>query len=82
MTSRTIIRDFLVHDVKVEVASNRILGPGVGSAILSMPLGLLLVPKANGQKKCSGDISIHIPIVSVSRRSAEMIKYACNNFWP
>lgn len=77
------IRDFLVHDVSVEVASNpEFLAQG--TAVRDM----LYAPRIiiGTESKSAEDILMRIykpfglPIVSVSRRSAEMIKYACNDF--
>ncbi len=77
------IKDFLVHDVKVEVASNpEFLAQGtavhdtlhaariiIGTESIEAEELLMKIYKPFG-----------IPIVSVKRRSAEMIKYACNDF--
>jgi UDPglucose 6-dehydrogenase len=78
-----LIRDFLIKDVRVEVASNpEFLAQG--SAVkdtLKAPRVIL-----GTESKWAEEVLMrlyqpfHIPIVSVSRRSAEMIKYACNNF--
>ena len=69
------IHDFLTRDVKVEVASNpEFLAQGSARIIIgteSREAEALL-------KKIYEPFGL--PIVSVNRRSAEMIKYACNDF--
>ena len=77
------IKDFLVRVVKVEVASNpEFLAQG--TAIRDMLHAHRIVIGA--ESKWAEDILNEIykpfnkPIVSVSRRSAEMIKYASNDF--
>ncbi len=77
------IKDFLVNGVKVEVASNpEFLAQG--SAVHDMLHASRII--IGTESKWAEDMLMkiyepfNIPIVSVSRRSAEMIKYACNNF--
>lgn len=77
------IRDFLVHNVKVEVASNpEFLSQG--RAIHDMLQAERIIIGA--ESRWARDILMqlykpfNIPIVAVSRRSAEMIKYASNVF--
>jgi len=77
------IKDFLVNDVKVEVASNpEFLAQG--SAVHDTLHAARII--IGTESKWAEDILMKIyepfnlPIVSVSRRSAEMIKYASNNF--
>lgn len=77
------INDFLVHDVKVEVASNpEFLAQG--SAVHDTLHAARII--IGTESKWAEDLLTRIyepfklPIVSVSRRSAEMIKYACNDF--
>lgn len=77
------IKDFLVHDVKVEVASNpEFLAQG--SAVHDTLHAKRII--IGTESKWAEDILTNIykpfklPIVSVSRRSAEMIKYASNDF--
>lgn len=77
------IKDFLVNDVRVEVASNpEFLAQG--SAVYDTLHAARII--IGTESKWAKDILLkiyepfRIPIVSVSRRSAEMIKYASNNF--
>lgn len=77
------IKDFLVNDVRVEVASNpEFLAQG--SAVHDMMHAARIV--IGTQSKWAEDLLMkiyepfHLPVVSVSRRSAEMIKYASNVF--
>lgn len=77
------IKDFLVNDVKVEVASNpEFLAQG--SAVHDTLHAARII--IGTESKWAEDILIKIyepfnlPIVSVYRRSAEMIKYASNDF--
>ncbi|MDE5866856.1 MAG: nucleotide sugar dehydrogenase, partial [Lachnospiraceae bacterium] len=77
------IHDFLVRDVKVEVASNpEFLAQG--SAVHDTLYAARIII---GTESCEAEAIMKkiyepfgIPIVSVNRRSAEMIKYACNDF--
>ena len=78
-----IIKDNLVHNVKVEVASNpEFLAQG--TAIRDMLYAKRIV--IGTESKLAEEIlkkiyePFGLPIVCVSRRSAEMIKYASNNF--
>lgn len=77
------IKDFLVHDLKIEVASNPEF----------LAQGSAVYDTLHAQRIIIGTDSIwaeevlrriyepfNIPIISVSRRSAEMIKYASNDF--
>jgi UDPglucose 6-dehydrogenase len=77
------IKDFLVNDVKVEVASNpEFLAQG--SAVHDTLHAARII--IGTESKWAEDMLMKIyepfnlPIVSVSRRSAEMIKYASNDF--
>jgi len=77
------IKDFLVHNVKVEVASNpEFLAQG--SAVHDTLHASRVI--IGTESKCAKDMLMKIyepfnlPIVSVNRRSAEMIKYASNDF--
>ncbi|RXT03668.1 UDP-glucose/GDP-mannose dehydrogenase family protein [Ammoniphilus sp. CFH 90114] len=77
------IKDFLVHDVRVEVASNpEFLAQG--SAVHDTLHAERIV--IGTESKWAEDLLMGIyepfglPIVSVNRRSAEMIKYASNDF--
>lgn len=77
------IKDFLIHEVKVEVASNpEFLAQG--SAVYdTMHAARIII---GTQSKWAEDIlrkvyePFNLPIVSMSRRSAEMTKYASNDF--
>ena len=77
------IKDFLVNDVKVEVASNpEFLAQG--SAVYdTMNAARIIIGTEN---KWAEEILMKIyepfkiPIVSINRRSAEMVKYASNDF--
>ncbi|MGG0646594.1 UDP-glucose/GDP-mannose dehydrogenase family protein [Bacillus mycoides] len=77
------IQDFLVNDVKVEVASNpEFLAQG--SAVHDTLYAERIVIGTES-KWAEGVLMnlykpFHLPIVSVNRRSAEMIKYASNDF--
>lgn len=77
------IKDFLVHDVKVEVASNpEFLAQGTAVRDTLHAARVII----GTESKWAEDLLMKIyepfglPIVSVSRRSAEMIKYASNDF--
>ena len=77
------IHDFLVNDVKVEVASNpEFLAQG--SAVHDTLYAERII--IGTESKWAEEMLIkiyepfHLPIVSVNRRSAEMIKYASNDF--
>ncbi|MGO2118138.1 MAG: UDP-glucose dehydrogenase family protein [Fusobacterium sp.] len=77
------IRDFLVNDVRVEVASNpEFLAQG--SAVKDTLYAARII--IGTESKWAEDMLMgiykpfNLPIVSVNRRSAEMIKYASNDF--
>lgn len=77
------IKDFLVNDVKVEVASNpEFLAQG--SAVHDTLNAARII--IGTESKWAEDLLMKIyepfnlPIVAVNRRSAEMIKYASNDF--
>jgi UDPglucose 6-dehydrogenase len=77
------IKDFLVHNVRVEVASNpEFLAQG--SAVRDTLKAARII--IGTESKWAEDIlkkiyePFHLPVVSVNRRSAEMIKYASNDF--
>lgn len=77
------IKDFLVHDVKVEVASNPEFlaqGTAVHDTLHAARFIIGTESKEAEEKLTEIYRPFGIPIVSVSRRSAEMIKYACNDF--
>lgn len=77
------IKDFLVNDVKVEVASNpEFLAQGTAVHDTLHAARIII----GTESKCAEDMlkkiyePFNLPIVSVNRRSAEMIKYASNDF--
>lgn len=77
------INDFLVHNVKIEVASNpEFLAQG--SAVHDTLEAARII--IGTESKWAEDMLKEIyapferPVVAVNRRSAEMIKYACNDF--
>lgn len=77
------IKDFLVNDVKVEVASNpEFLAQG--TAVRDTLEAARIIIGTNSIEAENTLRAIYepfgLPIVSVSRRSAEMIKYASNDF--
>lgn len=77
------IHDFLVNDVKVEVAANpEFLAQG--TAVRDTLEAARIIIGTNSKKAEEMLMAIYepfgLPIVSVSRRSAEMIKYAANDF--
>jgi len=77
------IKDFLIHDVKVEVTSNpEFLAQG--SAVRDTLKASRIIIGTESKEAEDKLLEIYepfgLPIVSVSRRSAEMIKYASNNF--
>ncbi|TCX52092.1 MULTISPECIES: UDP-glucose/GDP-mannose dehydrogenase family protein [unclassified Dehalobacter] len=77
------IQDFLANDVEVQVASNpEFLAQG--TAVRDTLEAARIIIGTNSQKARDTLITIYepfgLPIVSVSRRSAEMIKYAANDF--
>ena len=77
------IRDFLVHDVKVEVASNpEFLAQGTAVHDTLHAARIVIGTESEWAEQCLREIysDFNLPIVSVSRRSAEMIKYASNDF--
>jgi len=77
------IKDFLVHDVKVEIASNpEFLAQGTAVYDTLHAARIIIGTESEWAKECLLSIyqNFNLPIVSVSRRSAEMIKYASNDF--
>lgn len=77
------IKDFLVHDVKVEVASNpEFLAQGTAVHDTLHAARIIIGTESKEAEELLKKIyePFHLPIVSVKRRSAEMIKYACNDF--
>lgn len=77
------IQDFLVHDVKVEVASNpEFLAQGTAVHDTLCAPRIIIGTESEWAESRLRQIyeNFGLPIVSVSRRSAEMIKYASNDF--
>ena len=77
------IQDFLIKDVKVEVASNpEFLAQGTAVRDTLRAARIIIGTESKEAEKILMEIysPFNIPIVSVKRRSAEMIKYACNDF--
>lgn len=77
------IRDFLVRDVKVEVASNpEFLAQGSAVHDTLHAARIIIGTESKEAEATLKKIyePFELPIVSVNRRSAEMIKYACNDF--
>lgn len=77
------IKDFLVHDVKVEVASNpEFLSQGSAVHDMFHAARIIIGTESKWAEEMLMKIyePFNLPIVSVSRRSAEMIKYASNDF--
>lgn len=77
------IKDSLVHKVKVEVASNpEFLAQGHAVRDTLKAKRIIIGTESKRAEKKLMEIyrPFNLPIVSVSRRSAEMIKYACNDF--
>src|SRR5690606_30035046 len=77
------IQDFLVNDVKVEVASNPEFlaqGSAVHDTLHAERIIIGTESKWAGELLTKIYEPFHLPIVSVNRRSAEMIKYASNDF--
>ena len=77
------IKDFLVHYVKVEVASNpEFLAQGTAVHDTLHAARIIIGTESKEAEALLKKIyePFGLPIVSVKRRSAEMIKYACNDF--
>lgn len=77
------INDFLVNDVKIEVASNpEFLAQGTAVHDTLHAARIIIGTESQEAEAKLREIyePFHLPIVSVKRRSAEMIKYACNDF--
>ena len=77
------IKDFLVNDVKIEVASNpEFLAQGSAVHDTLHAARIIIGTESKSAEEMLKQIyePFHLPIVSVGRRSAEMIKYACNDF--
>ena len=77
------IKDFLTHDVKIEVASNpEFLAQGSAVHDTLYAARIIIGTESKEAEALLKKIyePFGLPIVSVSRRSAEMIKYASNDF--
>lgn len=77
------INDFLIHNVKVEVASNpEFLAQGSAVRDTLQAARIIIGTESKWAVNILKKIyePFHLPIVSVNRRSAEMIKYASNDF--
>ena len=77
------IKDFLINDVKVEVASNpEFLAQGSAVHDTLHAARIIIGTDSKWAEELLTKIyePFNIPVVSVSRRSAEMIKYASNDF--
>jgi UDPglucose 6-dehydrogenase len=77
------IKDFLVKDVRVEVASNpEFLAQGSAVHDTLYAARIIIGTESKWAEEILMKIyePFNLPIVSVSRRSAEMIKYASNDF--
>ncbi|MCI8403193.1 MAG: UDP-glucose/GDP-mannose dehydrogenase family protein [Lachnospiraceae bacterium] len=77
------IRDFLVHDVHVEVASNpEFLAQGTAVRDTLHAARIIIGTESEWARDRLQAVyrDFEPPVVSVSRRSAEMIKYASNDF--
>ncbi len=77
------IKDFQKNDVKIEVASNPEFlaqGTAVHDTLHAARIIIGTESKEAEAKLMEIYEPFHLPIVSVSRRSAEMIKYASNDF--
>lgn len=77
------IKESLVHNVKIEVASNpEFLSQGHAVRDTLHAKRIVIGTESKEAENTLKEIykSFDIPIVSVDRRSSEMIKYAANNF--
>lgn len=77
------IKDFLLNDVRVEVASNpEFLAQGTAVHDTLHAARIIIGTESKWAEELLSKIyqPFGLPIVSVSRRSAEMIKYASNDF--
>lgn len=77
------IKDSLTHNVKIEVASNPEFlaqGHAVRDTLQAKRIIIGTESKEAEQKLIEIYEPFNLPIVSVNRRSAEMIKYASNDF--
>ena len=78
-----LIKENLVHNVKIEVASNPEFlaqGHAVRDTLQAKRIVIGTESKEAEQKLREIYENFNLPIISVNRRSAEMIKYASNDF--
>ena len=78
------LHDFQKNPVKIEVASNpEFLSQGTAVSDTLKAARIVIGTESAGAEAILREIyePFGLPIVSVSRRSAEMIKYASNDFW-
>lgn len=78
-----LIRDFQVNDVRIEVASNpEFLAQGTAVRNTLQAARIVIGTESKWAEEILMGIyaPFNLPMVSVSRRSAEMIKYASNSF--
>jgi UDPglucose 6-dehydrogenase len=77
------IKDFLIHEVRVEVASNpEFLAQGSAVHDTLHAARIIIGTESKWAENILMKVyePFHLPIVSMSRRSAEMTKYAANDF--
>ena len=77
------VKDFLVHPVRVEVASNpEFLAQGTAVYDTLHAARIIIGTQSKWAEERLMEIyrPLNLPVVSVSRSSAEMIKYASNDF--
>ncbi|MGN7382684.1 UDP-glucose 6-dehydrogenase ywqF [Chlamydia abortus] len=77
------IQDFLLHDVRIELASNpEFLSQGSAVQNTLNAERIIIGTESKWAEEMLREIykPFQLPIVSVKRRSAEMIKYAANSF--
>lgn len=77
------IHDFLIHDVKIEVASNpEFLAQGSAVHDTLHAARIIIGTESEKAERMLRKIyePFGLPIVAMNRRSAEMTKYACNDF--
>jgi len=78
-----LIKEFQINDVKIEIASNpEFLAQGTAIRDTFKASRIIIGTESKEAEEQLRNIyePFGLPIVSVSRRSAEMIKYACNCF--
>ncbi len=77
------IKDFLIRDVNVEIASNpEFLAQGSAVHDTLNAARIIIGTESENTEKVLREIysPFNLPIVAIKRRSAEMVKYACNDF--